>query len=317
MPGRAVVALGGNALIKDRLHDTEEDQEAALRETCRTIADMIEGGFDVVITHGNGPQVGFTLRRSEIAFRVEGVHELPLDVCGAECQGTIGYEAQQALQNELFHRGIRKKVVTVITQTLVDRSDPAFARPSKPIGGFMDATEAARRVRDGGWTVVEDAGRGWRRVVPSPRPKEIVELETIETLLGVGIVVIAAGGGGIPVVDVGAGEYRGVAAVIDKDYASALLASGIHADLFLILTAVEKVYLDFGAPHARALDRVSLGDAKRYLDEGIHFARGSMRPKIEAVIAYLEQGGSRALITRPEDLGRALKGMTGTWFEQG
>jgi carbamate kinase len=312
---KAVIALGGNSLIKDRQHDTEECQEATLRETCRHIAGIIEAGYDLVITHGNGPQVGFTLLRSEIAHKVEGVHELPLDVCGAECQGTIGYEAQQALQNELYHRGIRKNVVTVITQVLVDQNDPAFQTPTKPIGGFMEVAEAQRRRRDLNWDVVEDAGRGWRRVVASPAPKEIVELDTIKTLLGVGIVVIAVGGGGIPVVDVGDGEYRGVAAVIDKDHAGSLLARSIEADLFIMLTAVEKVALRFGQPEQRWINRMTLDETKKRLNEGIHFAKGSMEPKIEAIIAYLAGGGRRALVTSPEQLGRALKGLTGTWFE--
>jgi carbamate kinase len=316
MPARrkVVIAMGGNSLIKDRQHDSVEDQEAALRVTCRPIADMIADGWDVVITHGNGPQVGYTLRRSEIAARVEGIHELPLDVCGADSQGTIGYEAQQALQNELYHRGIRKNVVTVITQVLVDRNDPAFARPSKPIGGFMEENEARRRERALGWSVREDSGRGWRRVVPSPAPLEIVELDTIRTLIGAGIVVIAVGGGGIPVVDIGDGEYRGVAAVIDKDHASSLLARSIHADLFLILTAVDRVALDFGSPAQRWLDRITLADAKLRLAEGRHFVSGSMAPKIEAIIAYLENGGRLAIVTRPDSIGRALRGETGTQF---
>ena len=215
----AVIAIGGNSLIRDSGHTTVEDQEEALRDTAHHLADMIAEGWDLVIGHGNGPQVGFILRRSEIAHKVEGMHEVPLDVCGADTQGAIGYELQQALQNELYHRGIHKNVATIITQVLVDRTDPAFSAPSKPIGGFMDAAEAERRRRDMGWTVVEDAGRGWRRVVPSPQPKEIVELDSIKAVIDKGIIAIAVGGGGIPVVDVGDGEYRGVAAVIDKDFA--------------------------------------------------------------------------------------------------
>ena len=220
----AVVAIGGNSLIKDAGHQSVEDQESALRDTARHLADMIEAGWDLVIGHGNGPQVGFILRRSEIAHRVEGMHEVPLDVCGADTQGAIGYELQQSLQNELFHRGIKKNVATIITQVLVDTKDPAFAAPSKPIGGFMDAAEAEHRRSELGWSVVEDSGRGWRRVVPSPLPKEIVELDSIKAVLDDGIAVIAVGGGGIPVADVGDGEYRGIAAVIDKDYACSLLA---------------------------------------------------------------------------------------------
>src|SRR5512136_1544151 len=230
----AVVAIGGNSLIKDEKRKTVEDQYQAARETTFHIADMIEAGWDVAIGHGNGPQVGFILRRSEIAHKAEGMHEVPLDVCGAYTQGAIGYELQQALQNELYHRALKKNVATIISQTLVDRDDPAFASPSKPIGGFMGEAEARRRERDDGWAVVEDAGRGWRRVVPSPLPKEIVELDSIQVLLASGTAVITVGGGGIPVVDIGEGEYRGVPAVIDKDLASSLLARSLGADLFLI-----------------------------------------------------------------------------------
>ncbi len=310
----AVVAIGGNSLIKDPKHQTVEDQMDALRDTARHLADMIEAGWDLAIGHGNGPQVGFILRRSEIAHRVEGMHEVPLDVCGADTQGAIGYELQQALQNHLYRRGIKKNVVTLVTQVLVDSADPAFASPSKPIGGFMDAVEAERRRKDMGWSIVEDAGRGWRRVVPSPLPKEIVELDSVKAVIGDGIVAISVGGGGIPVVDVGGGEYRGIAAVIDKDFACSLLAREIGAELFLIATAVEKIALDFGKPSQRWIDRMSLAEAKRYLAEGTHFARGSMAPKIQAVIWYLEAGGKKALITNPESIGRALRGETGTWI---
>ena len=257
----AVIAIGGNSLITDAQHQTVEDQEEALRSTAHHLAEMIEAGWDLAIGHGNGPQVGFILRRSEIAHRVEGMHEVPLDVCGADTQGAIGYELQQALQNELFHRGIRKNVATIITQVLVDAKDPAFENPSKPIGGFMDAAEAERR-RQTGWSVVEDAGRGWRRVVASPLPREIVELDSIKAVLADGIIVITVGGGGIPVVDIGNGEYRGTAAVIDKDYASSLLAREIQADLLLIATAVEKVALGFGTPSQRWVDRMTLAEAK-------------------------------------------------------
>ena len=310
----AVVAIGGNSLISDKKHQTVEDQYQAARETTNHIADMIEQGWDVAIGHGNGPQVGFILRRSEIAHKVEGLHEVPLDVCGADSQGAIGYALQQNLQNELYQRGIKKKVVTVITQVLVDQEDPAFQKPSKPIGGFMDADEAKRRTDEQGWSVVEDAGRGWRRVVASPLPKEIVELETVETLLERGIITITVGGGGIPVVDPGDGNYQGIAAVIDKDYASSLLAQKVNAELFVISTAVEKVALNFGKPDQKWLDKITLEEAKAYLAEGTHFAKGSMAPKIQAIIWFLENGGKQALITNPENIGRALKGETGTWI---
>ena len=307
----AVVAIGGNSLIKDAKHQSVEDQESALRETARYLAEMTQAGWDIAIGHGNGPQVGFVLRRSEIAARVEGMHEVPLDVCGADTQGAIGYELQQALQNELFHRGIKKNVATIITQTLVDQKDPAFQNPSKPIGSFMDEAEASRRQKEMDWTVVEDAGRGWRRVVPSPLPKEIVELDTVQTLIAKGTIVITVGGGGIPVVDVGDGEYRGTAAVIDKDFASSLLAQSIQADLFLIATAVEKVALNYNKPDQKWLDRMTLAEARQYLAEG-HFHKGSMGPKIQAIVWYLEAGGKQAIITNPENIGRALRGESGT-----
>jgi carbamate kinase len=312
-PKLAVIAIGGNSLIRDPKHITVEDQQEAIRETSRYLADMVAQGWEMVIGHGNGPQVGFILRRSEIAHKVEGMHEVPLDVCGADTQGAIGYELQQALQNELYHRNIRKNVVTVITQTLVDQNDPAFQNPTKPIGSFMDAAEAQHRKETQGWHVVEDAGRGWRRVVASPMPKEIVEESTIRAILKDRIIVIAAGGGGIPVVDVGDGEYRGIAAVIDKDFAASLLARELKADLFLIATAVEKVAINFGKLNQQWLDRMTLAEAKQYLAEG-HFAKGSMGPKIQAIIWYLEAGGKQALITDPPNLGRALKGETGTWI---
>src|SRR6266545_3458542 len=310
----AVVAIGGNSLIKDEKHKTVEDQYEAARETTLHIADMIEAGWDVAIGHGNGPQVGFILRRSEIAAKAEGMHEVPLDVCGADTQGAIGYSLQQTLQNELYRRGIRKPVATVVTQVLVDKDDPAFKKPSKPIGSFMDETEAQRREKDMGWSVVEDAGRGWRRVVASPQPKEVVELEAVKCLIDSGTVVITVGGGGIPVIDVSDHEYQGVAAVIDKDFASSLLARLIKADLFLISTAVEKVAINFGKPDQKWLDKMTLAEAKQYLAEGTHFAKGSMAPKIQAIIWYLENGGKQALITNPENIGRALKGETGTWI---
>ena len=311
----AVIAIGGNSLIKDDKHVTVDSQYQAAKETCMHIADMIEQGWDVAIGHGNGPQVGYILRRSEIAAKTAGMHEVPLDVCGADSQGAIGYAIQQNLQNILYQRGIKKKVVTVITQTLVDKTDPAFSKPAKPIGSFMDKEEAERRQQEQGWSVVEDAGRGWRRVVASPLPKEIVELETVQTLLEKGIITITVGGGGIPVVDPGDGNYEGVAAVVDKDYASSLLARSIGANLFVISTAVEKVAINFGKPEQKWLDQITLAEAKAYLAEGIHFAKGSMAPKIQAIIWYLEaMPNGKALITNPENIGRALKGETGTWI---
>ena len=310
----AVIAVGGNSLIKDDKHVSVEDQQQALRETAHHIADMIEAGWDLAIGHGNGPQVGFILRRSEIAAKAEGMHEVPLDVCGADSQGAIGYEFQQALQNEYHRRGINKGAATVITQMLVDQKDPAFQKPSKPIGSFMEEPEAKRREKEMDWSVVEDAGRGWRRVVPSPLPKQILELESVKLLLNAGVTVITVGGGGIPVIDKGNGELEGTAAVIDKDFASSLLAQEIGAELFLIATAVEKVAINFGKPDQKWLDKMTLAEAKQYLAEGTHFAKGSMAPKIQAIIWFLENGGEQALITNPENIGRALKGETGTWI---
>jgi carbamate kinase len=311
----AVVAIGGNSLIKDKQHQTVEDQYEAAKETTHHIADMVEAGWDVVIGHGNGPQVGFILRRSEIAHKVEGMHEIPLDVCGADSQGAIGYALQQNLQNELRLRGVKKPVSTVVTQVLVDRDDPAFKNPTKPIGGFMEQAEAQQRAEDMGWTVVEDAGRGWRRVVASPLPQEVVEFEAIKALVGAGVIVIAVGGGGIPVIDHGNRQFVGTAAVIDKDFASSLLAQLLKANLLLISTAVEKVALNFGKPSQEWVTHMTLAEVKKYLAEGTHFAKGSMEPKMKAIVWFLESGGKQAIITNPENIGRALKGETGTIIE--
>jgi len=310
MDGRtAVIAIGGNSLIKDKYHQTVRDQYIAASETCYQIVNMIRDGWGVAITHGNGPQVGFILRRSELA--AHELHEVPLDVCGADTQGAIGYELQQNLYNEFRRYGIDRDTVTLVCQTEVAADDPAFAKPSKPIGSFMDAGQADRR-RAEGWDVVEDANRGWRRVVASPQPLRIVELPAIRRLLAAGTVIIAVGGGGIPVVADESGNLHGVAAVIDKDLASALLASEIDADLFVISTAVEKVALEFGTPRQRWVDHLTLAEARHYLAEGRHFAAGSMGPKIQAVVSYLERGGQEALITDPDNLERALAGQTGT-----
>ncbi len=311
MPKIAVVAVGGNSLIKDAQHRTVPDQYAAAAESMHHIVDMLEQGWNVVVTHGNGPQVGFILRRSELA-RHE-LHEVPLDSCGADTQGAIGYMFQRALHNEFKRRGLDRPAATIVTQTLVDANDPAFARPSKPIGSFMTEAEARQKMDEEGWSMVEDAGRGWRRVVASPKPQRILEQAAIEALLATGVVVIAVGGGGIPVMENDDGDLTGVEAVIDKDYASALLASALPADVFVISTAVEKVALNYNKPDQRWLDRLTLAEAKQYLAEG-HFQKGSMGPKIEAAISFLERGGRQAVITNPENLGRALAGETGTWL---
>lgn len=309
MTKTAVIAIGGNALIKGKQHQTVPDQFATAAETCAHIADIVQQGWRVVITHGNGPQVGFILLRSELASHV--LHTVPLDSCGADTQGALGYMIQQLLGNRFRKAGVDVPVTTVVTQVIVERDDPAFQNPTKPIGRFYDEEKARVQEREQGWAIVEDSGRGWRRVVPSPIPREIVELRAIKALLQGGFVVIGVGGGGIPVVRDGNGDLHGVEAVIDKDYASSLLASDIDADLFLISTAVDKVYLNYGQPDQVPLDHMTVDEAKRYLEEG-HFPPGSMGPKIEAVIQFLEGGGKEALITSPENLARALREESGT-----
>jgi carbamate kinase len=309
--GVAVVAVGGNSLIKDEKHRTIRDQYEAGKESMHHIVDMIEAGWDVVVTHGNGPQVGFILRRSELS--IGELHPVPLDYCGADTQGSIGYMFAMALDNEFKARGIKKNTAAVVTQTVVDRDDKAFQNPSKPIGSFMDEKTAKQHAADEGWSVVEDAGRGWRRVVPSPIPVKIVEAPAIKTLIDAGFTVVGVGGGGIPVIENEKGELMGVEAVIDKDFGSSVLASLINADLFVISTAVEKVAINFNKPDQQWLDRITVSEARKYMAEG-HFAKGSMLPKIQAILLFLEKGGKEALITNPENIGRALKGETGTWI---
>lgn len=308
--GIAVVAVGGNSLIKDEAHRTVPDQYEAAAESMHHIADMIAQGWDVVVTHGNGPQVGFIQRRSEIA-RHE-LHEVPLDYCGADTQGAIGYMFVMALHNEFLKRGIDKKAVSVVTQTIVDRNDKAFQSPSKPIGSFMDEKTAKERMEKEGWVVVEDAGRGWRRVVPSPLPQRIVEAAAIRNLIDAGFTVVGVGGGGIPVIEQADGSLQGVEAVIDKDFGSALLATMINADLFIISTAVEKVAINFNKPNQQWLDQMTVAEAEAYVAAG-HFAKGSMLPKIQAILRFFKNGGKKALITDPANISRALKGETGTW----
>lgn len=306
----AVVAVGGNALIKDKTKKTIPDQYEASSETMGHIASMIQGGWDVVITHGNGPQVGFILRRSELA-RHE-LHPVSLDYCGADTQGAIGYMFQRALRNEFKDRGMDKVAATIVTQVQVDAADPAFKNPTKPIGSFMDEDTAKERIAEG-QDFVEDAGRGWRRVVPSPLPMGIIEEDAIRSLVQAGFVVVATGGGGIPVVEDENGELIGIEAVIDKDFASSLLANNINADLLLISTAVEKVALNFNQPDQVWLDEITVAEAKQYIEEG-HFLPGSMLPKMKACIKFLENGGEKALITDPPNIPRALNGETGTWI---
>lgn len=307
----AVIAIGGNSLITDNKRPEVANQWDAVRETATHIADLIESGWDAVVTHGNGPQVGFILRRNELSMGE--VHPTPIDLIVADTQGAIGYMLQQALNNEFFRRELPRQCVTLITQTRVERDDPAFEKPSKPIGSFMDEA-TARRFEAEGWQVVEDAGRGWRRVIASPQPVEIVEEAAIAEAVAAGWIVIAMGGGGIPVTRNSKGELRGIPAVIDKDLGSGFLASRIGADLFLISTGVEQVALYFGKPTQRNVAQMTVEEARRYMEEG-HFAPGSMKPKIEACIRFIEQSqkpNAYALITNPENLGRALQGETGT-----
>jgi carbamate kinase len=304
-----VLAIGGNSLIKDKNHIALSSQYEAIRETANYIVDLVVQGLSLVITHGNGPQVGFIYRRGELAR-----HELPLiplDICGADTQGAIGYMIEKALLNDFRKRGIDKKVAVVVTQAIVDRDDKSFKEPTKPIGSFMSEEEALINKKESGWQIMEDAGRGFRRVVPSPIPREIIELDVIRLLVQKGYIVIAAGGGGIPVIRNEQAELEGVEAVIDKDLGSSLLARNLGADSFIISTAIDAVYLNFGERNQKPLHRVSLGEVKRYLEEG-HFKPGSMRPKIEAVIEFLEGGGERAIITSPENLLKAVKGKAGT-----
>ncbi len=304
----AIVAIGGNSLIVDPKNPGIDNQWDAVRETCREVATMVADGWHVVVTHGNGPQAGYILRRSELA--AHEVHTVPLDVIVADTQGSIGYMLQQALDNSLRRLGLNRTVATVVTQVRVDADDPAFKNPTKPIGSFMTEDEARQHAAEG-WTVIEDAGRGWRRVVASPTPLAIQEISAIQALMLSGYVVIAAGGGGIPVIRNEYGSLRGVFAVIDKDRASSLLAQTLRADLFMISTGVEKVSLNFNTPEQREIDTMTLQEAAQYIDEG-HFAPGSMLPKIEAAMEFVRNGGPQAIITNPANLVRGLRGETGT-----
>lgn len=310
--GLAVVAIGGNSLIADSSRPEIVHQRDAVQETTGQIAYMIESGWQsVVVTHGNGPQVGFILRRNELALGE--VHTIPFSLVVADTQGSIGYMLQQALHNDFRNRAIRRETTTIITQTRVEEDDPAFHNPSKPIGSFVDQ-ETAQNFESRGWHIMEDAGRGWRRVVPSPKPVEIVEIGAVRQAVEMGWVVVACGGGGIPVTRDENGQLHGVSAVIDKDIASSLLAVELGADLLLISTAVEKVALHFGKPHQIDLDRITVADALNYRAQG-HFAAGSMQPKIDACIEFLQNSkNARAhcLITNPPNLRRALAGETGT-----
>ena len=305
---RIVIALGGNALGKNL-----PEQYLAVQETSKAIADLIEAGNEVIISHGNGPQVGMIHNAMAAYSKTEPSHPAitPLSVCVAMSQAYIGYDLQNALKEELLNRGIKKNVATVITQVRVDENDPAFEHPTKPIGQFMTKEEADAAVASSGIQVTEDAGRGYRRVVASPKPAEIIEIDTVKDLLNAGEVVIASGGGGIPVIRQG-NHLKGVGAVIDKDFASCLLAQQLNADFLIILTAVEKVALRFGTPEETWLDDISVEDAKQYMEEG-HFAPGSMLPKVQAAVEFAESGDGRtALITLLQKAKDGVNGTTGT-----
>lgn len=311
----AVVAIGGNSLVKEDGPPNMIQQWATVRETARSIADLLESSWTVVVTHGNGPQVGYNLRRNELAS--PEVYPLSFDLLVAQTQGAIGYMLQQTIQNELLQRRLNRQCVTILTQTLVDPADPAFHNPTKPIGSFLNQVQAHQFELEG-WKVIQDAGRGWRRVVASPEPLAIVEQAAIEQAVAQGWLVIAVGGGGVPVVHNADGELRSVYAVVDKDRASALLAARLHADLLLISTGVEKVAIHYRQPNQRNLDQITLAEARRYQAEG-HFAAGSMGPKIEACIRFLTEStnpAASALITDPASLQRALQGLTGTRIVQ-
>ena len=308
---RAVIAIGGNALIKDGQKGSIEEQYQNALETSGHVAGLVAAGWRIVLTHGNGPQVGFILRRSEIASDAEFTPRLSLDMCVADSEGGIGYIIGNSLVSELGRRGMADRVACVLTQTVVDLEDPAFQHPSKPIGSGYSSEEAeVHKTRDH-WVLVEDAGRGYRRLVPSPRPVRIVEAEAIRALLLAGFVVIACGGGGIPVVEDAPGVYRGVEAVVDKDFASGFLAAHLEVPVFVVSTGVEKVAIRFRKPDQRLLDRITLAEARAHLAAG-EFPEGSMGPKVRAAVEFIERGGKRAIITSPDHLEDAIAGRTGT-----
>jgi carbamate kinase len=307
----AFIAIGGNSLIKSKELQTVEDQHTAIQETVRHVADLIEQKYQVLISHGNGPQVGFIMRRSEVARRVTGLHLVPLVNVVADTQGSIGYQIQQSLNNELAVRNIAGQCVTVVTQVVVDRDDSGFKNPAKPVGEFFDTDQLADIRREyPDWTLVEDAGRGFRRVVPSPEPREVIEKPVIESLLDSGYHVVTVGGGGIPVVRT-AGRLEGVDAVIDKDLASSLLASQLKAGLLIISTAVEQVALKFGEPDEKPIREMTVTEAEHYIAQG-HFAPGSMLPKIQSALRFLKNGGQEVIITAPEFIKEAVTKGRGT-----
>lgn len=303
-----LIAIGGNSLIRAGQSGSVKEQIENANTTCGHVAKLIEQGHKIVITHGNGPQVGAQLIRSEMASLQ--VYQLPLDSCDASTQGELGYVLQNAMRTALHAFGIKIPVITILTQVVVDELDPAFSNPSKPVGPFYSKEVAEKRKNELGWKIIEDAARGYRRIVPSPYPLEIVELDAIKYCLSQGFIVIAAGGGGIPVVDKG-GVYHGVEAVVDKDRASSLLANKLNLEIFITSTDTDKVYLNFKKPNQLALDNISLAQAKKYLSEN-HFLAGSMGPKIEAAIDFLSKGGRKVIITRPELISEAVERKAGT-----
>jgi carbamate kinase len=307
----ACIAIGGNSLIKSKDLQSVEDQRRAICETMRAVADLIALGYQTLISHGNGPQVGFIMLRSEVARRETGLHIVPLVNVVADTQGSIGYQIQQALNNELAARGLAERSLTVVTQVVVAKDDPAFTTPSKPVGEFYPASQIEAVRHDyPHWHLVEDAGRGFRRVVASPEPLEVIERPAIEALLDSGFQVVAVGGGGIPVVRTGKG-LAGVDAVVDKDLAASMLAGQLGADLLIIITAVEQVALNFGTPEAKAISTMTSAEAEQYIVEG-HFAPGSMLPKIQAALRFLESGGREVIITSPEFIKDAVLEERGT-----
>ena len=310
MRKRVVIALGGNAILQRGQRGTYEEQMSNVRKTAKQIVEIIlDNDYDVIITHGNGPQVGNLLLQQD-AGEAYNIPAQPMDVCGAMTQGQIGYMIQQAITNELKKRGIYKPVATIVTQVLVDKDDPAFQNPSKPVGPFYDEETAKKLAREKGWVVIEDSGRGWRRIVPSPDPKDIVEKDVIRDLVERGFIVIASGGGGIPVVEED-GRLKGVEAVIDKDLAGEKLAEVVNADVFMILTDVNGAAINYGKPDERWLGRVTVGELRRYYEEG-HFKKGSMGPKVLAAMRFVEWGGERAVIAALDKTVQALKQKTGT-----
>lgn len=307
-----VIAIGGNSLIKDKKHQTIQDQYKNVCETATHIANLIQKGYRVVVTHGNGPQVGFELRRSEIAHKVEGLHPLPMANCVAMTQGSIGYQIQQALYNEFKSRGMKDIAATIVTQVVVSKHDKSFKNPIKPIGTFYTKEQVDKlRRKYPNWVLVQDAGRGYRRVVPSPKPIKIIEMPIIKSLMEKNFCLICVGGGGVPVIEKEDGTLKGIDAVIDKDFASSLLASNINADIFLISTGVDKVCLNFNKPDQKKLDKLTLKEAESYLKEG-HFGKGSMLPKIKACIEFVKNTKKKAIITSIETIEDSLEGKNGT-----